>query len=77
MKRIKGDAMEGSDFIVYKLKQISLEPDQYGQHLKIKMVSMYDGHGKFIKHVKLDKDMLIILSESFVMPNQPITKESK
>ena len=77
MRNIKGDAMEGNDFIVYKLKQISLEPDQYGQHLKIKMVSMYDGHGKFIKHVKLDKDMLIILSESFVMPNQPITKENK
>ena len=77
MRNIKGDAMEGNDFIVYRLKQISLEPDQYGQHLKIKMVSMYDGHGKFIKHVKLDKDMLTILSESFVLPNEPITKENK
>ena len=69
--------MEGHEFIVYRLKQISLEPDQYGHHLKIKMVSMYDGHGKFIKHVKLDKDILMTLSESFVIPNQPITKENK
>ena len=63
------------NFIVYRLKQMSLEPDKYGKHLKIKMVSMYDGHGKFIKHVKLDEDMLNILSESFIMPNKPIEKE--
>ena len=69
--------MEGHEFIVYRFKQISLEPDQYGQHLRIKMVSMYDGHGKFIKHVKLDKDMLNILSESFIMPNKPIEKENQ
>ena len=63
------------NFIVYRLKQMSLEPDKYGKHLKIKMVSMYDGHGKFIKHVKLDEDMLNILSESFIMPNKPIERE--
>ena len=63
------------NFIVYRLKQMSLEPDKYGKHLKIKMVSMYDGHGKFIKHVKLDEDMLNILSESIIMPNKPIEKE--
>ena len=44
--------------VFYKLKQISLEPDKYGKHLKIKMVSAYTGDGKFIKHVKLDEDML-------------------
>ena len=40
------------------------------------MVSMYDGHGKFIKHVKLDDDMLKTLSESWIMPNEPVRQES-
>ena len=72
----KGDNMENNNFIVYRLKQISLEPDKYGKHLKIKMVSMYDGHGKFIKNVKIDDDMLKTLSESWIMPNEPVRQES-
>lgn len=64
-----------SNFIVYRLKQISLEPDKYGKHVKIKMISKYDGHGKFIKHVKLDENMLEILSNSFIMPSNPEWKE--
>ena len=64
--------MNDNNFIVYRFKQLSLVPDKYGKHLKIKMVSMHDGHGKFIKHVKLDEDMLSILSESFILPNEPM-----
>jgi len=60
--------MGGKDFVTYRLKQISLEPDQHGRHLKIKMVTMYDSQGKYIKHVKLDEAMLSILSEGIVMP---------
>jgi hypothetical protein len=60
--------MATSNLIVYKLKQISLEPDKYGKHVKIKMVSKYDGHGKFIKHVKLDENVVKILSNGFIMP---------
>lgn len=60
------------NFATYKLKQISLEPDKYGKHIKIKMISKYDKEGKFIKHVKLDEKMLSILLESFVLPNKPI-----
>ena len=59
----------------YKLKQISLEPDKYGKHLKIKMVSMYTGDGKFIKHVKLDENILNILSEGWIVYNEPMEKE--
>ena len=61
--------MEGKDPVTYRLKQISLEPDQYGRHLKIKMVTMYDGQGEYVKHVKLDENMLEILSESVVVPS--------
>ena len=56
--------------IFYQLKQISLVPDKYGKHLKIKMVSMYTGDGKFIKHVKLDDNMLDILSEGWIVYNE-------
>ena len=61
--------------VFYRLKQISLEPDEYGKHLKVKMVSMYTGDGKFIKHVKLDEDMLNILSEGWIVYNEPAQQE--
>tara|TARA_R110002074_G_scaffold76349_2_gene173766 strand:+ start:506 stop:766 length:261 start_codon:yes stop_codon:yes gene_type:complete len=74
----KGDNMKSNygSSIFYRLKQISLEPDKYGKHLKIKMVSAYTGDGKFIKHIKLDEDMLNILSEGWIVYNEPAEKES-
>ena len=56
--------------IFYQLKQISLVPDKYGKHLKIKMVSAYTGDGKFIKHIKLDEDMLDIISKGWIVHNK-------
>jgi len=56
--------------IFYRLKQISLVPDKYGKHLKIKMVSAYTGDDKFIKHVKLDDNLLDILSEGWIVYNE-------
>ena len=61
--------------IFYQLKQISLVPDKYGKHLKIKMVSAYTGDGKFIKHIKLDEDTLKILSEGCIVYKEIEKKE--
>jgi len=61
--------------IFYQLKQISLVPDKYGKHLKIKMVSAYTGDGKFIKHLKLNEDILDILSEGWIVYNEIEKKE--
>ena len=61
--------------IFYRLKQISLEPDKYGKHLKIKMVSAYTGDGKFIKHLKLNEDILDILSEGWIVYNEPVEND--
>ena len=47
----------GVIMITYKLKQISLVPDEYGQHLKIKMVTKYD-NGKYAGHVKINQDIV-------------------
>ena len=40
------------------------------------MVSAYTGDGKFIKHIKLDEDMLNILSEGWIVYNEPVEQES-
>ena len=63
--------------VFYRLKQISLVPDKYGKHLKIKMVSAYTGDGKFIKHLKLDEDILNILSEGWIVYNKPAEIEEE
>ena len=51
----------------YKLNQISLEPDRFGQHLVIKMVTKYDNDGKYIKHVKIDEDVVAMVKKNFVV----------
>ena len=55
----------------YKLNQISLEPDKYGHHIKIKMVTAIDKDGKYIKHEKLNDNMLNILKDGFFLPHKP------
>ena len=51
----------------YKLKQISLVPDKYGQHIVIKMVTKYDDDGKYVKHIPLNEETISLLENSFVM----------
>ena len=45
--------------ITYKIKQASLVPDQYGNHIEVKMMTKYKD-GKFVKHIKLDDDAIRI-----------------
>ena len=47
--------------ITYKMKQVSLVPDKYGNNLIVKMVTKYKD-GKFVKHIKLDEDAVKILT---------------
>ena len=39
------------------------------------MVSAYTGDGKFIKHVKLNEETLNILSDGWIVYNEPLKKE--
>jgi hypothetical protein len=41
-----------------KIKTAELVPDQYGQHIKISRVGLYDDYDKWIRWVKLN-DALI------------------
>lgn len=54
----------------YKLNQISLKPDKYGNYLAIKMVTQYDDNGKYVKHVKIDENIIEMLRNNFVIEPQ-------
>ena len=51
----------------YKLNKITLVPDKYGYHLKIGMITKLDNNGKYIKHVKINEDIVNILKNNFVI----------
>lgn len=54
----------------YKLNKIELVPDKYGHHLKIGMVTKLDNNGKYIKHEKIDENLIEILKNNFVIEDQ-------
>tara|TARA_R100001082_G_C4357348_1_gene157529 strand:- start:1660 stop:1854 length:195 start_codon:yes stop_codon:yes gene_type:complete len=55
--------------ITYKIKQASLEPDKYGNHIKVKMMTKYKD-GKFVKHIKLDDDAIRILTYGLIVRDE-------
>ena len=59
----------------YKIKKISLVPDKYGKHIKINMITKYDNEGKFVKHVKLNEDMVNLLSDIVITTEEEPTHE--
>ena len=63
--------------MIYKLKQISLEPDKYGNHLVIKMITQYDDSGKYIKHIKLDEAAKILVRNGVLVPEESLIKREE
>ena len=55
--------------ITYKIKQASLVPDQYGNHIAVKMMTKYKD-GKFVKHIKLDDDAIRILTYGLIVRDE-------
>ena len=55
--------------ITYKIKQASLVPDKYGNHIKVKMMTKYKD-GKFVKHIKLDDDAIRILNYGLIVRDE-------
>jgi len=43
-----------------ELKRISLDPDKYGNNLKIRLVTVFKD-GKYVKHAKIDEKIISIL----------------
>ena len=54
----------------YKLNQVSLKPDKYGNHLIIKMITQYDDNGKYVKHIKIDENAINMLKNNFVIESE-------
>ena len=48
------------DNLTFKLKNVSLEEDDYGQHLTVKMVQIYKD-GKFMRNAKINADLMELL----------------
>ena len=51
----------------YKLNQISLIPDKFGQHIAIKMITKYDEDGKYVKHIPLDEEAIDLLKNCYLV----------
>lgn len=50
------------DNLTFKLKNVSLEEDDYGQHLTVKMVQIYKD-GKFMRNAKINADLMELLKD--------------
>ena len=48
--------------LTFKLKNVSLEQDDYGQHLTVKMVQIYKD-GKFMRNAKINADLMELLKD--------------
>jgi hypothetical protein len=48
------------DKLTFKLENVSLEQDDYGQHLTVKMVQIYKD-GKFMRNAKINADLMELL----------------
>ncbi len=50
------------DKLTFKLKNVSLEEDDYGQHLTVKMVQIYKD-GEFMRNAKINADLMKLLKD--------------
>ena len=50
------------DKLTFKLKNLSLEQDDYGQHLIVKMVQIYKD-GKFWRNAKINADLMELIKD--------------
>ena len=50
------------DNLTFKLKNVSLDEDDYGQYLTVKMVQIYKD-GKFMRNAKINADLMELLKD--------------
>jgi hypothetical protein len=50
--------------MILKLKNIKLIKTEYGNDVVIKQIELRNDDGKFIKHIKLDNDVVRVLHNS-------------
>lgn len=52
-----------------KIKIIEKQETKYGNDLVVKMISLYDNKGKWVKNVKLNDSLIDVLKESKIVIN--------
>jgi len=57
-----------------RIKIIEKQETKYGNDLVIKMISLYDNKGKWIKNVKLNDELIKVLKESKIVINPNLFK---
>jgi len=57
-----------------RIKIIEKQETKYGNDLVIKMISLYDNNGKWIKNVKLNDELIKVLKESKIVINPNLFK---
>ena len=61
------------DKLTFKLKNLSLEQDDYGQHLIVKMVQIYKD-GKFWGNAKINADLMELIKDCTLTQDTKQTK---
>jgi hypothetical protein len=61
------------DNLTFKLKNVSLEQDNYGHHLSIKMVQIYKD-GKFWRNAKINAQLMETLKECTLVQDKKQNK---
>jgi len=58
-----------------QIKKAELVPDQFGQHIRIKMIGLYDDEGKWIKWIKLTPEIVEgLLSKRFTVSGDKLDR---
>jgi hypothetical protein len=57
-----------------KIKRIEKQETKYGFDLVVKMISIYDNKGKWIRNVKLNDELIDALKEAKIILNPKLLK---
>ncbi len=52
-----------TDKLIFSLRNISIEPDKYGNTIVIKQVGIYDDNDKFVRNAKITEELVKIIRE--------------
>jgi hypothetical protein len=52
-----------------KIKKMNIEPDKFGQHIKVTMIGLYDEDDKWIKWIPLNEALIELLKDTKIEVN--------
>ena len=52
-----------------KIKKMNIEPDKFGQHIKVTMIGLYDEDDKWIKWIPMNEALIELLKDTKIEVN--------